>query len=178
MSSARDWTPFKLAAPGEHADAPRALTTKDGIGDRLRAAAFAEVQARDGFLWAADHFEDASEDLRRAWRNLAKAEQRHLDWLLNRMSELGFEISERRVSDRLWASFMDCKSACEFARFMANAEERGRRAGERFHDALKEIDPISAQIFGKIAEEEIAHIALAEQFFPREAAANAAQAQA
>ncbi len=29
-------------------------------------------------------------------------------------------------------------------------------------------DPVSAEIFGKIAEEEAAHIALAERFFPNE----------
>jgi rubrerythrin len=135
------------------------------VGDRLRAAAFAEIQARDAFLWAAETFEDASPELRAAWKNLATSEQRHLDWLLRRMNELGIPIQERRVSDQLWISLTSCKSARDFALYMASAEERGRRAGERFHAELQTRDPETAQIFGKIAEEEIAHIELARRFF-------------
>jgi hypothetical protein len=49
---------------------------------------------------------------------------------------------------------------------MAGAEERGRRAGERFFESLKTIDPKTAQIFGQIALEERSHIALAYKFYP------------
>ncbi|MGZ3688264.1 MAG: DUF455 family protein, partial [Bdellovibrionota bacterium] len=132
----------------------------------IRAAAFAEIQAREAFLWAASQFEDASEDLRQAWRILARAEQKHLDWLLQRLSELGYTPSERLVSDQLWHSLTSCKTARDFALFMANAEERGRQAGERFHQALLRKDPTSAEIFGKIAAEEVSHIELAHRFFP------------
>ena len=38
---------------------------------------------------------------------------------------------------------------------MASAEDRGRRAGERFFEMMKDTDPISAEIFRKIAEEEV-----------------------
>jgi hypothetical protein len=48
---------------------------------------------------------------------------------------------------------------------MASAEERGRKAGERFHAQMLQRDPESARIFGKIAEEEVAHIALARKYF-------------
>lgn len=160
------WAPFAIAAHGTHADAPRSLTSKPGIGDRLRAAAFAEIQARDAFLWGAEHFSDAPQNLRTAWRGLAAAEQRHLDWLLKRMQELEVDIAERKVSDLLWISLVSCKTAQEFAIYMASAEERGRRAGERFHQGLLEIDPISAEIFGKIAREEVEHIELARKHFP------------
>jgi uncharacterized ferritin-like protein (DUF455 family) len=132
----------------------------------LRSAAFAEIQARDAFLWAARELEDAPEDLRRAWRNLAAAEDKHLRWLLERMKELGFDVRERRVSDHLWVSLTSCKTAREFALYMASAEERGRRAGERFHQALLERDSVTARLFGQIAEEEISHIELARRFFP------------
>jgi uncharacterized ferritin-like protein (DUF455 family) len=162
-----NWAPFRLAPNGEHGDVPRSLNGRDGVGDRLRAAAFAEIQAREAFLWAASHLEDASEDLRRAWRNLASAEQKHLDWLLTRMKELQFEVDERKVSDHLWVSLTSCKTAREFALYMASAEERGRRAGERFHRELLSSDPVTATIFGKIAEEEISHIELAQRFFPK-----------
>jgi hypothetical protein len=159
------WEPFSVAPSGEKGDIPRALTTIDGVGDRLRSAAFAEIQARDAFLWAAEHYEDAAPELKKAWVDLAAEENKHLNWLLNRMAELKLEIHGRRVSDQLWLSLTTCPSARDFALYMASAEERGRKAGVRFHEALLATDPVSAQIFGKIAEEEVAHIQLAQKFF-------------
>ena len=105
-------------------------------------------------------------DLKQAWRQLSKAEDRHLRWLLQRMQELQVDIQGRKVSDQLWLSLTSCTTAMEFARYMASAEERGRKAGVRFHQALSTSDSITAEIFGKIAEEEVSHIALAEKFFP------------
>lgn len=160
------WPHFELAAPGAHADAPRSIRTRDGVGDRLRAAAFAEIQARDAFLWAAEHFEEVEPKLKQAWVRLAESEQRHLDWLLARMRELEITIPGRKVSDHLWHSLVSCKTAREFAHYMADAEERGRKAGERFYQSLLETDPQTAEIFRKIAEEEVGHIALAKKFFP------------
>jgi uncharacterized ferritin-like protein (DUF455 family) len=136
------------------------------VSDRLRAAAFAEIQAREAFFWAAERFaSDAPEGLCEAWRRLARAEDKHLQWLLHRLTELGFHAGDRPVSDHLWRSFLLCRSAEEFARFMASAEDRGRIAGERFYASLKTTDPVSAEIFRKIAEEEIEHIELAARFF-------------
>ncbi len=159
-----NWEPFVITEG--RGEAPRSIETLDGVGDRLRAAAFAEIQARDAFLWAAEHYPDAPVELQEAWRRLASAEDRHLCWLLNRMTELGIDVRARKVSSQLWHSLVSCKSARDFAIFMASAEERGRRAGERFHAALLEKDPVTARIFGKIAEEEISHIELAQRFFP------------
>jgi len=161
------WDPFSvLEDENKQAPPPRSIETKDGIGDRLRAAAFAEIQAREAFLWASETFTDAPESLKKAWRGLALAEDKHLNWLLNRMKELEIDPKERSVSLRLWHSFMQCETAREFALFMSSAEERGRKAGERFYEAIKTIDPISAEIFRKIAEEEIEHIELAKRYFP------------
>lgn len=165
MTADRDWSPFVLSAPGKRAPAPRAIQSPEGVGDRLRAAAFAEIQARDAFLWAADTFADAAEDLRTSWRDLAQQEDKHLTWLLTRLAELGFAVSDRPVTDMLWKSFLKCTTARDFAIFMATAEERGRRAGERFFAELKTVDPTSAEIFRKIAEEEVEHIRLAERHF-------------
>ena len=167
-----NWAPFELAPQGTRSDAPRSIDSSEGVGDRLRAAAFAEIQARDAFYWAADKFEDAPAELRQAWRMLAASEQRHLDWLLRRMSELGVGVGDRKVSDNLWHSLQSCKTAREFALYMASAEERGRRAGVRFHEAMRVRDPETASIFGKIAEEEIAHIALAQRYFPTDTPAS------
>jgi hypothetical protein len=73
------------------------------------------------------------------------------------------------VSDVLWRSLTRCSSAREFCLYMAGAEERGRRAGERFGERLAAVDPETARVFAQIALEERAHIALANQFFPLEA---------
>ncbi len=167
--NARNWEGgFQLAAPGAHGDAPRGVQSREGIGDRLRSAAFAEIQARDAFLWAAETFVDAPLALRTAWKGLALAEDRHLQWLLNRMKELGIGIADRKVSDQLWVSLTSCQTASEFAHYMASAEERGRKAGVRFQEAMAQVDPTTAEIFGKIAEEEVEHIALAYRYYPRE----------
>lgn len=160
-----DWSPFRVAPRGTRGDAPRSIDTPEGIGDRLRAAAFAELQAKEAFFWAADHLSDASPALRSAWRGLGLAEERHLNWLLKRMEELGYSVQDRSVSDQLWISLRSCKSAKDFSLFMASAEERGRRAGERFHEAMLSRDPVTARIFGQIAREEVEHIALAEKHF-------------
>ena len=167
MTPTPDWSPFAIAAPDEKPQAPRAIHLRDGVGDRLRAAAFAEIQAREAFLWAAERFAgEAPDTLRAAWREFAAVENKHLGWLLKRMAELGFEIRERRVADTLWQSLMSCHSARDFAHYIASAEERGRRAGVRFHEALLQSDPVTAEIFGKIAEEEVEHIATAAKFYP------------
>lgn len=162
------WAPFRLCESGVRPPRTRDIQTVEGVGDRLRAAAFAEIQAREAFLWAAETFADAPASLKTAWKGLAAAEDKHLNWLLKRMEEIGEPVEGRPVSDFLWDSFMRCQTAREFAHFMSNAEERGRVAGERFRDALSKIDPVSARIFGRIAEEEVEHIALAYRYFPAE----------
>ena len=164
-----NWAPFQVAPQGTRPDPIRSIDSPEGIGDRMRTAAFAEIQAREAFEWAARTFEETPTDLRRAWQALAAAEHRHLNWLLRRMDELQIDVGARKVSDQLWQSFQSCKTAKDFAIYMASAEERGRKAGERFHEALQQKDPISAEIFRKIAEEEIAHIALALKHFPETA---------
>ena len=160
-----DWQPFEIAPPGSSPQSSRSIDSSEGVGDRLRAAAFAEIQARDAFRWAAGKFEDAPPALREAWLSLAVEEEKHMNWLLTRMTELGLDVKARKVSDHLWHSLVSCKTAREFAIYMANAEERGRQAGERFCQSLITKDPVTAQIFGKIAQEEVAHIQLASRFF-------------
>jgi len=169
------WEPFSILPPFVRPEPARAIETPEGVSDRLRSAAFAEIQAYYAFLWAADRFTDAPDSLRTAWRGLAYAEEKHLGWLLYRMQELGIDVKERGVSDWLWDSLVACKTAKDFAVFMASAEERGRRAGVRFQQAMRKIDPTSAKIFGQIAEEEVEHIRLASSYFPEETAAKIEQ---
>ena len=158
-----DWNPFTICAAGEKAPYPRALITKEGLGDRLRFVAFAEKQAVHAFASAAMIYETAPPAVRELWLKLSREEEKHLGMLLARMKELEVSVSERPQSLALWQSFDKCSTALEFADFMANAEDRGRQGGEKFHETLLKIDPISAEIFRKIAEEEVEHIRLADQ---------------
>lgn len=67
-----DWSPFVVCADGEAPPRPRGINTPEGLGDRLRTAAFAERQARDAFLWAAAQFSSAPQKLAAAWRTMAE----------------------------------------------------------------------------------------------------------
>lgn len=160
------WAPFQVAVPPLRAEAPRSIQTLEGIGDRLRTAAFAEIQAIRAFSWAHSTFLDAPEGLRQAWATLIPEEEKHLGWLLERMKELGIDPYARRVSIQLFESLTRCKTAREFTLYMSSAEERGQRAGENFYRDLMAVDPISAKIFGKIAEEEASHVKLASDYLP------------
>jgi uncharacterized ferritin-like protein (DUF455 family) len=162
-----NWAPFAVAPQGQKGDAIRPLETLEGVGDRLRTAAFAELQAREAFRWAAIQFSDAPKKLCETWLMLACEEQKHLDWLLGRMRELGIPVQARLVSEQLWVSLVSCDTARAFTLYIASAEERGRKAGVRFYETLLSSDPKTAQIFGKIAEEEVSHVQLALKFFPK-----------
>ena len=155
-----DWSPFRVCADGEKAPSSRGLETPEGLGDRLRTAAFAERQARDAFAWAADRYADAPDWLREGWRRLSADEGKHLGWLLRRMEQLGVSPAERPVSDGLYRSLTRCADWREFAAYMARAEDRGRTAERHFEKALAGRDPETARIFAAIAAEEDAHIAL------------------
>ena len=136
----------------------------DGLGDRLRTAAFAERQAFAAFMWAAENIPDASADLRDAWRRIGLEEKKHLDMLLTRMTELSVEVSARSVSDRLWRGLSSCVTAREFSALMREAEARGQAAEETFRRVLADRDPVTAAIFGSIADDEAEHLALADSY--------------
>ena len=156
-----DWSPFTICAPGEKAPYPRALTTVEGLGDRLRFVAFAELQAVHAFSAAAHLYADTPPAARELWLTLSREEEKHFQLLIARMKELGVEPSERPQSLALWQSFDRCNTAREFAVFMAKAEDRGRHAGEQFYETLLKIDLVTAELFKRIAEEEKEHIRLA-----------------
>jgi len=143
----------------------RKLATPQGLGDRLRTAAFAEYQAIQAFSWAAEHFKDVPEALRADWAAQVPEEVEHYEAIVQRMESLGFSLDERPVSDALYRSLMACKSGRTFCLYIASAEERGRQAGLLLIAALKERDPETAAIFQNIVEDEEAHVALAETYF-------------
>ncbi len=160
-----EFSPFKITPEGTRPPKPRKLGTAAGLGDRMRTAAFAELQAITAFDWAATTYADAPPALRRAWRDQIPEEQLHYDLIVGRMAELGFDLAERPVSRGLWDSLSVCTTAEEFCIKIAGAEERGRQAALRLIDFLAATDPNTAAIFRRIAADEVAHVALAETHF-------------
>lgn len=164
MSPVFDPHPFVVGPePAQHL---RSFRTVEGICDRLRVVALAEQQARDAFLWAAERL-DASEDIRTRWRRIAAEEDRHRGMLLDRLRALGGTPGGRRCRADLWPFLTEACDATDFAGRMASAEERGRIGGERLAEALLPWDAESAAIFARIAAEEVDHITLAGECFPR-----------
>lgn len=158
-----NWEPFVLCGPEEYAPASRGIGSPEGIADRLRTAAFAERQAFAAFVWAAENLADASDELRAAWRRIALEEEVHLHLLLGRMAELGVKVADRPVSDRLWRRLIQSKTAPEFSILMRDAEARGQAAEESFRRSLAQRDPVTAAIFGRIADDEAEHLATADR---------------
>lgn len=156
-----NWSPFVVCEPNEYAPAPRGLRTPEGLGDRLRIAAFAEMQAREAFRWAAETLLDAAPDLRATWKRFSADEDRHLQLLMGRMAALDVRVDARPVSDRLWQSLRACRTPRDFMAYMKTAEERGRAAEESFQRSLASVDPVTAAIFGTIAADEVEHVAFA-----------------
>ncbi len=157
--------PFSLCPAGTKSPKARSLDTPEGLGDRMRTAAFAEYQAIAAFTWAADHFTDGPNGLCEAWRAQIPDEERHYQMIIDRMAELGVGLADRPVATLLMDSLTDCATARDFCLYIVSAEERGRQAGERLCDYLLEKDPVTAGIFKQIVTEEVAHVALAETFF-------------
>jgi uncharacterized ferritin-like protein (DUF455 family) len=155
------WSPYIIGISPR----VRPLQTLEGLGDRLRLIAFAERQAHYAFLEAAERFTDAPMELVQSWKWVAQEEAKHESWLLKRLSEIGQDVSAVAMSLKLYHSFAECKSAREFAFYIADAEERGRVGAERFAQVLAKRDPQTAAMFAQIALEEKEHVALVGKFF-------------
>lgn len=157
-----DWTPYKTGIPGKI----RPMNTPEGLGDRIRVAAFAERQAYYAFTQAAKIFADeVPEDLIKAWNQIALEEAKHEKWLLKRLEELNIDVAEVPVSLGLYNSFIGCQSARDFTHYISDSEEKGRIAGVKFAEFLKVTDPVTSKIFTDIADEEVFHISLAKKYF-------------
>jgi len=160
-----DFHPFIICEPGERAAKPRPMNTLVGLGDRMRTAAFAELQAIAAFRWAAEHFQDVPQSLRDQWTAQIADETRHYQMIFRRMKELGLELTDRPVSTSLWKSLQECATGEEFCIKIASAEERGRQAGVKLAAFLAKSDPATAAVFREIAADEVAHVALASTYF-------------
>lgn len=155
------WSPYQIGI----APRVRSLQLAEGLGDRLRLIAFAERQAFHAFNEAAARFTDAPQGLKDAWRWVALEEAKHESWLLERLEQLGQDISAVPVSLNLYHSLTNCQSARDFSFFVADAEDRGRIGAEKFAEALQTRDPVTAKMFARIALEEREHIALVDKYF-------------
>lgn len=156
------WTPFRVDPV--KTDVIRALTAAEGVADRLRLVAFAELQARDAFAYGAAKFkEEVPADWIRAWEEFAKVEDRHAQMLLTRMYELGVDPGARLVSEKLTRLCLAAKDAVTFLFILASAEERGMEAGEILGAQMVAVDEVSAAIFAQIAKEEVEHVAMSKE---------------
>lgn len=155
------WKPFRVA---ERADRMRSIGIPEGVGDRIRAVAFAELQARDGFLWGLDRFPEALPELRAYWREFAAMEELHAQLLLDRAAELNVDLSERAVSDTLMRMFVRSDSADLFLYQISTAEERGMEVGTAMIRPIREVDPVSAAVFQRIVDDEVGHVSTARRF--------------
>lgn len=154
------WTPFKVHP--KKTDVVRAMTAPEGIEDRLRLVAFAELQARDAFLWGALQYKGKAPDpWIKSWEEFARVEDRHAQMLLNRMSEVGADPGARQVSDKLSRLCMASTDPVIFLFLLSSAEERGMESGNILGEQMKAVDPISAQVFLQIASEEVEHVQMA-----------------
>src|ERR1700722_10346674 len=94
LSFDNSYAPFRLAEGKP--DAIRGLTAPEGVADRLRLVAFAELQARDLFRYGALRFAGlVPESWSSDWLRFSIVEERHAQLLLDRMEALGLSISER-----------------------------------------------------------------------------------
>lgn len=160
-----NFAPFILCPAGQRPPRSRKIGTPEGLADRMRTAAFAEKQAVAAFIWAAETFTDAPDQLRQDWLNQVPEEEEHYEMIVARMAELGSGLDDREVSRGLWDSLSACTTAAEFCVKIARAEERGRQAGVQLVAYLKGKDPVTAAIFQKIADDEVAHVALAQTYY-------------
>ena len=128
ITFATAWKPFQTSLRGHPI---RALSSPEGVADRLRVVAFAELQARDAFLWGAARFAQEGVAVKwcEAWAAFAAVENRHAQMLLTRMDELKVNPGERVVSDRLTRVCHLAKDPVNFLFYLSSAEERGMEAG-------------------------------------------------
>ena len=151
------WKPFRIVSG--KGDFIRPLTAKDGVLDRLRLVAFAEVQAKEAFLWGAEKFKGIAPDAWiDEWTRFAAVEERHANMLLTRFHELGGSLEERSLSDKLMRLCMAAEDPVTFLFLLSSAEERGMEAGFTLGKQMELVDGVSAKIFHTIAEEEVEHV--------------------
>lgn len=156
------WAPFRVE--GLKPEYVRPLRSVGGVEDRLRLVAFAELQARDLFQFGVEHWGSLVPDLWiESWRRFAEVENRHAQMLLDRMMELGFDPGARTVSDKLWRLCEKAETPEDFLFLLSSAEERGMEAGFVLGKEMAAVDEGSAQVFLRIAEEEIEHVQMATQ---------------
>ncbi len=159
ITAARGWKPFRTALKN---DIIRAMSAAEGVADRLRVVAFAELQARDAFAYGVAKFAgQAPAQWLGYWEQFAVVEDRHAQMLLTRMDELSIDPGERVVSDKLFKLCTLAHDPVDFLFLLSSAEERGMEAGFILGKDMQAFDPVSAKIFQTIAEEEVEHVKMA-----------------
>ncbi|MBN2715406.1 MAG: ferritin-like domain-containing protein [Deltaproteobacteria bacterium] len=159
------WEPFVLAAPDQKVPFPKPMSHTEGLGDRLRIAAFAELQAVRAFGWAAEHFRDVSMEVINGWERQIPEEKLHFRLIMERMNNLGIQPHQKPVSAQLSETLYQCQTGKAFAIEIATAEHRGRLAALKMAAYLENRDPVTARVFLRIARDEVAHVQLVIDHF-------------
>ncbi len=137
----------------------RPMGSTEGVADRLRVVAFAELQARDLFRYGCERFAgQVPAEWVQDWERFSIAENRHAQLLLTRMGELGVDPGARTVSDKLSRQCRLASDPILFLFLLASAEERGMEAGTLLSEQMRKVDSVSSAIFARIAEEEVEHV--------------------
>ena len=149
------WKPFSVS---NKPDRLRSINTIEGVIDRLRLVSFAEIQAREAFLWAAKTFFETPTEWREQWKKIAADENRHSQLLMDRLFELGGKIEDRLVSTFIYTQCIKAMDPILFTFIISSSEERGMENGLLMSTQMAQVDQKSAEIFALIAEEEKTHI--------------------
>jgi uncharacterized ferritin-like protein (DUF455 family) len=151
------YRPFR--ATSGKPDSIRPMQSPEGVADRLRVVAFAELQARDLFFYGRERFAGrVPGGWERDWERFSRVEDRHAQLLLDRMARLGTDPGARAVSDKLSRLCRMAEDPVLFLFLLSGAEERGMEAGFTLEEQMRKIDAESAAIFGLIAKEEVEHV--------------------
>jgi uncharacterized ferritin-like protein (DUF455 family) len=159
------WEPFVLSSPEQKLPFPQPMSHRDGLGDRLRIAAFAELQAVRAFGWASEHFKDVPISLIEGWERQIPEEKLHFRLIMERMSNLGVRPEKKPVSAKLSETLFTCETGEKFAIEIATAEHKGRLAALKMADYLQDRDPVTTRVFLRIARDEMSHVQLVMDHF-------------
>jgi uncharacterized ferritin-like protein (DUF455 family) len=151
------YSPFRTTSGKP--DLIRPLSAPEGVADRLRVVAFAELQARDLFRYGCERFKGlAPSHWLAEWERFSIVEDRHAQMLLTRMAEIGVEAGARSVSDKLSRLCRNTDDPVLFLFLLSSAEERGMESGMVLAEQMQKFDAVSSAIFAQIASEEVEHV--------------------
>ena len=164
-----------LAMEGGAAALPRPGELADPSLRAVCLARFAhhELMAVELFAWALLRWPEVPLGLRRGWRDALADEQRHCRLYLERLADLGSQLSDHPQSDYFWKQVPGFDASPHGPRaFLAGLgltlEQANLDFTLAYRDAFREAgDEASARVFEQVYQDEIQHVALAARWLAR-----------